>query len=50
LHKAIAGLHGLSRLPTSDEAAQLAAAWSPYRAVAARILWHGYLAERASGA
>ena len=49
LHKALARLRGLSRLPTSEEAERLAAAWSPYRAVAARILWHGYLAARAAG-
>jgi DNA-3-methyladenine glycosylase II len=49
LHKALVGLRGLPRLPTSEEAERLAAAWSPYRAVAARILWHGYLAAKAAG-
>jgi DNA-3-methyladenine glycosylase II len=47
LHKAIAKLGGLRRIPSSDEAARLADRWTPYRAVAARILWHDYLAERA---
>lgn len=48
LHKALATLYGLRSVPSSDEAARLAARWAPYRAVAARILWHGYLAERAA--
>jgi DNA-3-methyladenine glycosylase II len=47
LHKAIASLRGFSRVPSSLEAAAIAGAWAPYRAVAARILWHGYLAGRA---
>ena len=48
LHKALATLRGLPRVPTSDEAIEIAAAWAPHRAVAARILWHGYLSERAA--
>ena len=48
LHKAMADLRRLPRLPSSDDAARLAARWAPWRAVAARILWHGYLAERAA--
>lgn len=48
LHKAMARLRGLSRVPTSDEAARRARRWAPYRAVAARMLWHQYLAERAA--
>lgn len=48
LHKALAKLRGLPKVPSSDEAAELAARWTPYRAVAARILWHGYLSERAA--
>jgi len=46
LHMALRQLHVLPQLPTSDQAQALAAVWSPWRAVAARILWHGYLAER----
>ena len=46
LHKALAKLRGLPQVPSSDVAARLAEAWAPYRAVAARILWHGYLADR----
>ena len=48
LHKALARLRRLARPPSSEEAARLAARWAPYRAVAARILWHGYLSERAA--
>jgi DNA-3-methyladenine glycosylase II len=32
--------------PTKDELEIAAKAWSPYRAVAARILWHHYLRRR----
>ena len=46
LHKSLAKLEGLPRPPSSGEAEALAARWRPYRAAAARILWHGYLAER----
>jgi len=34
----------LERLPTADEQRAIATAWQPLRAVAARILWHAYLA------
>jgi DNA-3-methyladenine glycosylase II len=47
LHNALAKLRGLAQIPSSDEAARLATQWAPYRAVAARILWHGYLSTRA---
>ena len=47
LHKALARLRRLPEVPTSERAALLARRWAPYRAVAARILWHGYLSERA---
>ncbi len=46
LHKAIGSMRRAPRPPTSEEAARLARRWAPYRAVAARILWQGYLAER----
>ena len=48
LHKALASLRRLRVVPSAEEAARLAAGWAPYRSVAARILWHGYLAERAA--
>ena len=35
---------GLAALPTRHEQRAIAAAWQPWRAVAARILWHAYLA------
>lgn len=46
LHKAIATMRRLADNPSSDEAAHLALRWKPYRSVAARILWHGYLSDR----
>jgi DNA-3-methyladenine glycosylase II len=46
LHKAIGRACGRPT-PGSDEATALAVRWSPWRAVAARVLWHGYLSERA---
>ncbi len=46
LHKALQHAHELTRAPSSREAAQMAEAWSPWRAVAARILWHAYLTQR----
>jgi DNA-3-methyladenine glycosylase II len=47
LHKALAALRGEARPVPSDEAAEWAMRWRPWRAVAARVLWHGYLSERA---
>jgi DNA-3-methyladenine glycosylase II len=50
LHRAMARLHDRPDMPGSAEATQLAEGWRPWRAVAARILWHGYLADRRMGA
>lgn len=36
----------LRRRPTAERLAALAEAWRPWRAVAARLLWHYYLSER----
>jgi DNA-3-methyladenine glycosylase II len=47
LHKAMARLPGIDAVPSSEQAARWALRWEPWRAVAARILWHGYLSERA---
>jgi DNA-3-methyladenine glycosylase II len=47
LHKAMTRLPGVGALPTSEQAAAWALRWRPWRAVAARILWHGYLSDRA---
>lgn len=46
LHVAYRNLKGLERTPTSDEFQATAALWNPYRAAAARLLWHFYLSER----
>jgi DNA-3-methyladenine glycosylase II len=46
LHKSIAETHALSRVPSSAEAAEFALRWRPWRAVAARLLWHSYLHVR----
>ncbi|WP_309669145.1 hypothetical protein [Gemmatimonas sp.] len=46
LHKALQHAYDLERAPSSREASALAAIWSPWRAVAARILWHAYLTQR----
>jgi len=43
LLNALQHLRGLPRQPTVAEAAKEALSWAPWRAVAARILWHGYL-------
>ncbi|MFY9607190.1 MAG: DNA-3-methyladenine glycosylase 2 family protein [Blastocatellia bacterium] len=37
----------LERRPSYDELDSLSEAWKPWRAVAARILWHHYLSRRA---
>lgn len=47
LHKSMAEVRGLKSVPTSDQAAAYARRWRPWRAVAARLLWHAYLARRA---
>lgn len=46
LHAAYQKLKGLEKRPNSDEFIKLAEKWSPYRAVAARLLWHFYLSEK----
>lgn len=45
LHTAWHKLSGNPR-PTSDEFVIMAKKWSPYRSVAARLLWHYYLSQR----
>jgi DNA-3-methyladenine glycosylase II len=47
LHKSMAEMRGLSAVPTSEAAAAYARRWRPWRAVAARLLWHSYLSRRA---
>jgi DNA-3-methyladenine glycosylase II len=47
LHKSLAEVRRLRAVPTSEAAAAFALRWRPWRAVAARLLWHSYLARRA---
>lgn len=47
LHKSMAEVRGLKSVPQSEQAAAYARRWSPWRAVAARLLWHAYLSRRA---
>ncbi|OGU74810.1 MAG: hypothetical protein A3H45_13735 [Ignavibacteria bacterium RIFCSPLOWO2_02_FULL_55_14] len=42
-------LRGLRKRPSVGRAAEIARRWAPWRAVAARILWHGYLEGSLSG-
>ncbi|MEL6131394.1 MAG: hypothetical protein AAFR30_16020 [Cyanobacteria bacterium J06628_4] len=46
LQTAIQDVKGLSKRPTSDEAQAMSETWRPWRAVAARLLWHFYLSQR----
>jgi DNA-3-methyladenine glycosylase II len=45
LAKAAQRVKGLPRVPNDVELAEIAAAWRPWRAVAARLLWHDYLSR-----
>ena len=49
LHAAMQAVLGLEVRPTSDEATAIAELWKPYRAVAARMLWHHYTSSRRRG-
>jgi DNA-3-methyladenine glycosylase II len=46
LAKAIQELRGLITMPGPEAVDRIAEHWRPWRAVAARILWHHYLNER----
>jgi len=46
LAKAIQELRGLPSVPSYPEVDAIAEVWHPWRAVAARILWHAYLSAR----
>ena len=46
LQVAMQAIKGLAQRPTLVEMAALAEGWRPWRAVAARLLWHHYLRER----
>ena len=41
-------VYGLDETPSKEVAARIADDWKPWRSVAARILWHNYLSERAN--
>lgn len=45
LAKATQRVKQLTRLPTDEELSEIAATWRPWRAVAARLLWHDYLSR-----
>jgi DNA-3-methyladenine glycosylase II len=46
LHIAWKKLKTLDRAPDSDEFQTIAERWKPFRAVAARLLWHFYLSKK----
>jgi DNA-3-methyladenine glycosylase II len=46
LAKAVQEVKHLATAPRSDEVDAIANHWRPWRAVAARILWHHYLSQR----
>ncbi|MCB9136169.1 MAG: DNA-3-methyladenine glycosylase 2 family protein [Anaerolineales bacterium] len=46
LELALQQVKGLEKRPTREEARNLSDAWQPWRAVAARLLWHAYLSVR----
>ncbi len=46
LYQAWKEMNGLEARPGSDEFILISERWSPYRSVAARLLWHFYLSER----
>jgi DNA-3-methyladenine glycosylase II len=46
LHKSLAEVRCLREVPSTAMAAQHALRWRPWRAVAARLLWHAYLSRR----
>lgn len=47
LATAVKNMKGWQERPTQPELSEIAQAWRPYRATAARLLWHYYLCEKA---
>jgi DNA-3-methyladenine glycosylase II len=47
LHEAYRRLTEAEKRPGSDEFIKMAEKWRPFRSVAARLLWHYYLSEKA---
>jgi len=50
LEIAVQRIKGWTRRPTAEELRKMSAEWQPWRAVAARLLWHFYLSEGKKGA
>ncbi len=50
LAKAIQEIEGLAAMPEWSEVNDIATRWRPWRAVAARMLWHDYLCRRGRSA
>ena len=48
LAKEVARLKGLDSIPGDSELEEIAATWKPWRAVAARMIWHHYLSRAAA--
>jgi len=48
LATAFKNLKGLRERPSQPELSETARVWSPYRATAARMLWHYYLSEKSN--
>jgi len=48
LATAFKNLKDLRERPTQPELSEIARVWSPYRATAARMLWHYYLSEKSN--
>lgn len=46
LMKSISEVHALDTVPDNDTSQTMAEAWRPFRAAAARMLWHAYLCRR----
>jgi DNA-3-methyladenine glycosylase II len=46
LAAAVGQVKGLPSRPDPDAVALIGEAWRPWRSVAARLLWHDYLARR----
>lgn len=49
LAKALSSVKALDAIPSAAEQERLAAAWRPWRSVAARLLWHHYLERKSNG-
>lgn len=48
LATAVKNMKGWQQRPTQPELSEIAKSWRPYRATAARLLWHYYLIEKST--